>query len=90
MMLRNLLICRQNDAEENAKRGAWQPFSFIFNPLNEVNTQRHCHQAAYISMLSYPLFCSYLALVLYISASDFKLMVWRLDTLRKESVDWKN
>ena len=53
-----------------AKRGAWQTFSLW------LKTQGHCHQAAYIFMLSRPVFCSNLALkLLYMYLSNTSIAV---------------
>jgi len=53
--------CHQNDAEE---RGVWQTFSKSVEMRLKTQGKNDCQQAAYISMLSCPAFCSYLALEL--------------------------
>ena len=68
-----MFICRQNDAEEkpHQKRSMVDVYFHCQSVEMRLKTQRHYHQAAYISMLSYPVFRSYLALkLLYLYSSN--------------------
>jgi len=74
-----MFIFRRNDAEEKLRQKR-------FHFQSEAGR-------AYIHALTSS-FRSYTRIIVSVlvqcSASTLKLMLWRLDTLLKESVDWKN
>jgi len=86
--------CFRNDAEEKPrqKRGVADIYFHFQSVEMRLKTQGHCHQAAYIFLLIYCTRIIVSVFVQYIknSASALKLMLLCLNTLLKESVDWKN
>ena len=72
------------------KRKAWQMFSFIFNSILPPGRVYIYALMPTFSLLSGTrIIVSVLVQYLYSSTSTLKLVLWHLDTLLKESVDWK-